>query len=203
MEAMTMLISIKDEALENIEEVRERLSEVAKAKNSKASVDGTSDVTKVSHNGQDKGKGVAESPEPGDNEDEVGTLEDQDDDEAISEGGNDAKDPDRRLKSGYQLRLRECRVILHQTYFLLGDVYHQMGKSKEEDENYQAAELLRRDLLSGTARRAAKAMQELTTNEVKNGIKVEDLSIPYTENPGTKTEDLVSNGLEFPHQLIH
>lgn len=50
-----------------------------------------------------------------------------------------------------QQRLRECRVTLHQVMFLLGDVYHVLGASHaaSEDTSYQAAELVRRDLLKG------------------------------------------------------
>lgn len=200
-ESMAMLLSIKEEALANIEEVKQRLAELAKKANkSKVAASGESDATAVAPpSGQDKGKGRATSPEAADDDDasdeENEPSEDPDEDEDVSEGSTNAKDPIRRVKGGYQLRLRECRIILHQAYFMLGDVCNRLGKSKEEDENYQAAELLRRSLLAGNERRAAKAMDELSQNEVKNGVSIENLTIALSGEPNDRTEDLVRPSL--------
>jgi E3 ubiquitin-protein ligase SHPRH len=54
-------------------------------------------------------------------------------------------------RGGITNRLREAELLLHKVTFLMGDVYHTLGAkySKEEEEAYTKAELIRRKLLKG------------------------------------------------------
>lgn len=56
-----------------------------------------------------------------------------------------------KKRGALQNRLRECRLTLHRTKFLQGDMYHALGEahSASEDAAYEAAEKIRRDLLKG------------------------------------------------------
>lgn len=61
------------------------------------------------------------------------------------------EDDDAGKRSGIANRLREAELLLHKVTFLMGDVYHTLGAkySKEEEEAYENAELIRRKLLKG------------------------------------------------------
>jgi E3 ubiquitin-protein ligase SHPRH len=64
------------------------------------------------------------------------------------------EDDDAVKRSGVANGLREAELLLHKATFLMGDVYHTLGAkySKEEEEAYAKAELIRRKLLKGESR---------------------------------------------------
>lgn len=65
--------------------------------------------------------------------------------------GRNGEDDDAGKRGGIANRLREADLLLHKVTFLMGDMYHTLGTkySKEEEEAYAKAELIRRKLLKG------------------------------------------------------
>ena len=61
------------------------------------------------------------------------------------------QDEDFARRNAITHRLRETEILLHKVTFLMGDVYHTLGEkySKEEEEAYGRAELIRKKLLKG------------------------------------------------------
>jgi len=68
------------------------------------------------------------------------------------------EDDDAGKRGGIANRLREAELLLHKVTFLMGDVYHTLGAkySKEEEEAYAKAELIRRKLLKGESHKPAR-----------------------------------------------
>jgi E3 ubiquitin-protein ligase SHPRH len=110
-------------------------------------------------------KGQSPDSIPGENQNQ--------EDEAIPEGGNGGKGKEREhspisndqdntrsvlgeehaaKRRALQQRLREMRLVLHRVKFLQGDVYHVLGSqhSALETEAYGIADEIRRELLKGT-----------------------------------------------------
>lgn len=111
--------------------------------------------------GADVGRGDDTSPSGKSKEkaDEADSdIVDEDDDDSIEDGmnvkGRSSKDPQRVKRQTLRARIRECRVIQHRIFFLLGDVHHMLGSeygsTYEEDKAYGGAEALRKELLKGT-----------------------------------------------------
>lgn len=73
-------------------------------------------------------------------------LESSDDEDHL---GSPAGEEHGKKRGALQNRLRECRIALHRTKFLQGDMYHALGQTESEDAAYDAAEKIRRDLLKG------------------------------------------------------
>lgn len=136
-----------------------------------------------------KGKGKERMPEPKEATPHEDAEDEEDEDGSPSGSGSDKQST---MRTGYVNRLREARIILHQVHFLLGDVYHQLGRQSDEDESYAAAEALRRSLLSTTEQRAVRAMEELQRTNVEHGMRERDLFIAPSTNPGKLTTKLVS-----------
>lgn len=93
------------------------------------------------------GKGKGKARDRGDERDDDGSEDEDPEEKGLPKtpAGEEHRVKRRTLKG----RLREGYVLLHRVKFLQGDVYHVLGRSKEEDAAYQAAEQLRRQLLRG------------------------------------------------------
>ena len=141
--SLTMFLSIRDSALEYIQEIENAVSnETAriKAARSLSSIPPDS-LSPAPHDS--KGKGRID-PFPEQTRDDSGEGND-DDDIYLDYPSADVKHDSFRL--GLINRLREAQIILHQIHFLLGDLNHTLHNPSEETEFYQAAETLRRSLL--------------------------------------------------------
>lgn len=101
-----------------------------------------------------KGKGKERegfSGDEGEDEDDLSEHNDgEDDPEEKDLPKTSAGEEHRTKRRAIKQRLREGQLVLHRVKFLQGDVYHVLGKSREEDATYQAAETLRRELLKGS-----------------------------------------------------
>jgi E3 ubiquitin-protein ligase SHPRH len=96
-----------------------------------------------------------------------------------------------RVGGGHTARLREARILLHKVQFLLGDAYHRLGCTADEDSSYSAAEHIRKQLLRHTEQRALQTMQTLHDRKKRDlGIR-EQFNILPAENPGKQTAQLV------------
>lgn len=62
---------------------------------------------------------------------------------------NPAGEEHRHKKHAQTARLRENNIVMHHIHFLLGDTYHALGETHEQEENeaYAAAQDIRRKLL--------------------------------------------------------
>lgn len=96
-----------------------------------------------------------------------------------------------RADSGHTARLRDARTLLHKVHFLLGDAYHRLGFTEEEDRSYGAAEHIRKQLLQRTELRAEQTMQRLRGRRERDLKIREQFKILPAENPGKKTVKLV------------
>lgn len=68
----------------------------------------------------------------------------------LEESKSPTADDVKARQFGLQSRLRECQVIRHKIFFLLGDLHHTIGNDKEEEGAYAEADALRQQLLKGT-----------------------------------------------------
>jgi len=98
-------------------------------------------VSSSTNKGKEKEKEQDKDDDTEDDDDEEDNVEDR----GIPKtpAGKEHKAKTHSLKA----RLREAKLVLHQIKFLMGDVYHVLERSKEEDEAYQAADDLRKELL--------------------------------------------------------
>ncbi|KAJ7623410.1 SNF2 family N-terminal domain-containing protein [Roridomyces roridus] len=88
----------------------------------------------------------------------------------------------RAKRNGLKHRLRELQIVMHRLKFLMGDVYH-MLKSPKENEAYEEAETIRRNLLKTTEQTALSAMEQLTSDPTSNQLTLDELLIetPFLE----------------------
>lgn len=149
--ALEAFLPLRQDALNLIDELRETLAkhdekgkQLIKEANARAGGEntaiGTSQIDEDQQgpaNGDIKGKGKATSSESDDDSSPNHELL-----PASAEG-----DEHRHARQGLLARMREAQVVLHRIEFSLGDLYHQLGKAKEEEESYGNAEALRRSLL--------------------------------------------------------
>ncbi len=93
-----------------------------------------------------------------DSGDDMSTSDDSSDDEdrSLSAASDELKmpktpagDEHRTRVRALHSRIRELQVVQHRIAFLLGDVYHVLGRSDAEDEAYAKADALRKELLRG------------------------------------------------------
>ncbi|KAJ7595983.1 SNF2 family N-terminal domain-containing protein [Mycena floridula] len=141
----------------------------------------------------DKGKQRAVSPS------ESVSEPDLDDEDTDSEYGGLPKTPagdeHRHKGNGLQLRLRECRIVVHRIKFLQGDMYHTLGASHspQEDAAYAGAEAIRKILLKTTEESAIHGMNQLTLDATTGGGSVtqDTLKIPdqLLGKPGLRSAD--------------
>ncbi|KAG8965698.1 hypothetical protein FRC00_003173 [Tulasnella sp. 408] len=96
----------------------------------------------------------------------------------------------RHIRQGLLARIREAQVVLHRIEFCLGDLYHQLGKAKEEEDSYGEAEGLRRSLLKTTEDSANRAIARLTQEVIRAGVSSKQLALTHSVKPGIKSENL-------------
>jgi E3 ubiquitin-protein ligase SHPRH len=91
-------------------------------------------------------------------DDQPDVVEDESDDEDGSIDSNELKmpktpagDEHRTRIRALHSRIRELQVVQHKIAFLLGDVYHVLGRTEVEDASYAKADALRKELLRGLA----------------------------------------------------
>ena len=96
-------------------------------------------------NGNGKGKGRAVSPEEEDG------VEDDDENDGLPKTAKVKAFRDKRGK--LKKRMRDALITLHKTMFLQGDAHHVLGAGHEEKENeaYEGAEGLRKNILKRTS----------------------------------------------------
>ncbi|KAG8915263.1 hypothetical protein FRC00_006131 [Tulasnella sp. 408] len=99
-------------------------------------------------------------------------------------------DEHRHIRQGLLTRIREAQVVLHRIEFCLGDLYHQLGKAKEEEESYGEAEGLRRSLLKTTEDSANRAITRLTQEVIRAGVSSKQLALTHSVKPGIKSDNL-------------
>jgi E3 ubiquitin-protein ligase SHPRH len=89
--------------------------------------------------------------------------------------------------------LREAKLILHKIKFLMGDLFHNLEMSKDEDEAYEHAERLRKDLLQGSEEDASRAMAQLDEDLTKKRFNARELEIrlPYLGKGGIRSAEFV------------
>lgn len=106
-------------------------------------------------------------------------------------------------------RIRDLRVVRHKIEFLLGDLYHVLGRNEEEREAYAAADTLRRallkckrsgvlivsqaDVMLATEHTAQRAMTDFSQTRY-------DLKAEMTLEPCGKVEKL---GIEIDTLVCH
>ncbi|KAG8904371.1 hypothetical protein FRC01_008755, partial [Tulasnella sp. 417] len=194
--ALEAFIPIRRDTLALIEELSETLAshdekgkQLIKEANTRAggedSAIGTNSMDEVPHqvaNGdpKGKGKGKATDTEPDDTSSPNPELL-----PANAEG-----DEHRHIRQGLLARIREAQVVLHRIEFCLGDLYHQLGKVKEEEESYANAEALRRSLLKTTEDSANRAIARLTQEVIRAGVSSKQLALSHSVKPGIKSENL-------------
>ncbi|KAG9016567.1 hypothetical protein FRB90_003006 [Tulasnella sp. 427] len=188
--ALEAFLPLRQDALNIIEELKEVLAkhdekgkQLIKEANARAggedSVIGVSEE-KQPVNGDLKGKGKAPAPGSDSGESSSPNPELL---PASAEG-----DEHRHVRQGLLARIREAQVVLHRIEFSLGDLYHQLGKVKEEEDSYERAETLRRSLLKTTEDFANRAIARLTQEVIRAGVISKQLVIPHSEKPGIKSE---------------
>ncbi|KAG8974351.1 hypothetical protein FRC05_007512 [Tulasnella sp. 425] len=192
--ALEAFLPLHQDALNLIEELRETLAkhdekgkQLIKDANARAGEEnaaiGTSQIDEGQQgaaNGDLKGKGKATSSESVDDSSPNPELL-----PASAEG-----DEHRHARQGLLARIREAQVVLHRIEFSLGDLYHQLGKAKEEEESYGNAEALRRSLLKTTEESANRAIARLTQEVIRAGVSSKQLVLSHAAKPGIKTENL-------------
>ncbi|KAF7317918.1 SNF2 family helicase [Mycena kentingensis (nom. inval.)] len=164
----TLLVAEKD-AMQMIEEI-----ESAIAAHQANAPPGADPVTEDNNSDTGKGKGK-------ERERSSSPLSDVESDD--EEGGDESdlglkeyRSRRRALKS----RLREAQLVMHRVKFLQGDVYHTLGEAHAAAETtaYEAAESIRRVLLSSAEREAEKAIKILQDNRASDkALTVDDLLI--------------------------
>lgn len=180
-EAAESLIAIRLEIQEHIAEIQKARAEFMKSKSKGARVSVLKRKHVSSSDPKGKGKGVATSDHDSDDSDLSSPDSDSDDDEPGPSRGIKDKDS---TSSSYTTRIREARILLHKANFLLGDVYHQLGNSMQEDSAYATAEEIRKQLLKQTEQNALKAMQQLRDRQGSDATDKEEFHISLAEYDG-------------------
>ncbi|KIO21101.1 hypothetical protein M407DRAFT_29255 [Tulasnella calospora MUT 4182] len=192
--ALEAFIPIRRDTLSLIEELKvtlashdEKGKQLIKEANARAGGDdsaiGASSTGEGQHqaaSGDPKGKGKAISTEFDDTSSPNPELL-----PASAEG-----DEHRHVRQGLLARIREAQVVLHRIEFCLGDLYHQLGKAKEEEESYGEAEVLRRSLLKTTEDSANRAIARLNQEVIRAGVSSKQLALSHSMKPGIKSENL-------------
>ncbi|KAH8114834.1 SNF2 family N-terminal domain-containing protein [Phellopilus nigrolimitatus] len=98
-----------------------------------------------------------------------------------------------------QARLRECRVVLHQIHFLLGNVYNGLGQTyiTQEEDAYGIAEDLRKRLLKSAEHAANQSVAQLKLTASKKLVTEESMKIEYCGKGGKKSEELLVEANEI------
>ncbi|KDQ23693.1 hypothetical protein PLEOSDRAFT_1048636 [Pleurotus ostreatus PC15] len=102
--------------------------------------------------------------------------EDPEDDESNA-GSDDANGSSAVQKGTLRNRLREVIIALHRAYFVMGDVYHVLGRKEEEDAAYAQAEDLRKSILANAEKDAQNAMAQLAKDAALQGITEDALLV--------------------------
>ncbi|KAF6756271.1 SNF2 family N-terminal domain-containing protein [Ephemerocybe angulata] len=157
----------------------------------------------------DKGKGKAKAGAESDDDDEDDEEEDNLEDKGLPKtpAGKEHRARTQALKT----RLREGKLLLHKVKFLMGDIYHNMEMSAEEDAAYDHAEKLRQDLLKVTEDDASRAMAQLEDDMTRKRFKIKDLNIkvPFLGQGGIRSDvfmdevnALIANVLNDQAELV-
>ncbi|KAJ2921288.1 hypothetical protein H1R20_g15804, partial [Candolleomyces eurysporus] len=150
-----------------------------------------------------KGNGVDQDQLEGD--DHNG---DEDEEENVEDKGlpkTPAGKEHRAKTQALKARLREGRLTLHRVKFLMGDVFHVLERSKEEDAAYEDAEKLRRELLKVSEDDATRAMAQLDEDLTKKRYNAKDLHIklPYLGQGGIRSSDLMEEANEIIEEVLN
>ncbi|KAF4586100.1 hypothetical protein EYR38_010373 [Pleurotus pulmonarius] len=94
-----------------------------------------------------------------------------------SAGSDDANGGSAVQKGTLRNRLREVTIALHRAYFVMGDVYHVLGRKEEEDAAYAQAEDLRKSILANAEKDAQNAMAQLAKDAALQGITEDALLV--------------------------
>ncbi|KAJ8517090.1 hypothetical protein ONZ45_g5672 [Pleurotus djamor] len=114
----------------------------------------------------DKGKGKAREADVSDDEEEA------------SEGADLSPNASQSTKKGaLNNRLRDATITLHRVHFVLGDVYHILGRNAEEEASYASAEALRRNVLQASEKDAETSMADLMSRASDAGLEEDALLI--------------------------
>ncbi|KAH8818676.1 SNF2 family N-terminal domain-containing protein [Flagelloscypha sp. PMI_526] len=186
-------------AFENWKKKAESLKAAAKAKKA-------ADREKA----KDKGKGrelFSSSDAEGSDE------EDEEDEEALVDSESElaglpktpAGKEHRSKGQGLLNRLRETKLLFHRVRFLQGDAYHSLGNKGMEDEAYEDAERVRRELLLSAEKDAKSAMKDLITNSAAKKVTQRSLQtkMPLLEPGSIRTESLVEECEEIIDDIIN
>ncbi|KAF9484752.1 hypothetical protein BDN70DRAFT_849017 [Pholiota conissans] len=152
-----------------------------------------------------KGKGKAVSDAEDDSDAESTKEDDEDDNEEKgipnTLAGKEHKNKGRQLRD----RLRKGYILRHRVHFLLGDVWHVLGNSSEEDSAYQNAERVRHEILRQAETQATNSINRLAdTASTHNLIKSELLvNPPLIEKETIKSSFLVNEVNEMVENVLN
>ncbi|KZO97524.1 hypothetical protein CALVIDRAFT_562880 [Calocera viscosa TUFC12733] len=131
------------------------------------------------HFSKRKGKEVERHGEESEDDDDWMQEE-----EEPEEGKGRGRHKENRVKTS-NIRIRECYVLQHKIFFALGDLYHKLAKT-DEDEAYADAERVRRTVLKNTEDIAQRAMAKLTLEVAEKGVGERELEVGPTGKPGLR-----------------
>jgi E3 ubiquitin-protein ligase SHPRH len=187
-DAIVTLLGVRSDIEQHIVEIQNAKAEYARSLGCSRNGDGLDNA--------DVGASVTTTNSSGQNGN-IASRSDDDSTSSDSDGISDTRGTSHlaqnssRINNGHTARLRDVRTLLHKAHFLLGDAYHRLGCTVDEDSSYSAAEQIRKQLLRSTELRALQTMQLLRDRRGRD-LKIRaQFKILPTENPGKETAKLV------------
>ncbi|KAF7289508.1 SNF2 family helicase [Mycena chlorophos] len=109
----------------------------------------------------------------------------------------------RARKSALKNRLREAQLVMHRVKFLQGDANHTLGQADAETAAYDAAEAIRRVLLSTVEQEATRAMKMLDHVPQSQPLSLEQLLINTPFFDDTSDDDALDEANEIIEDVLN